>query len=114
MSSEWETKSYETMTHMLFKGSPVRKKINLIGSFSSIPFSVFLFVFLFFVFFPSVPCSLSHVGACLPGTRPCVHFHDESPKLKGFRAIKESLQGQAVSLKLMIHLWTQNVTKSCA
>lgn len=43
MSSEWETKSYETMTHMLFKGSPVRKKINLIGSFSSIPFSVFFF-----------------------------------------------------------------------
>lgn len=45
MSSEWETDSDETMTHMLFKGSPVRKKINLVDYFSSIPFRVFFFPF---------------------------------------------------------------------
>lgn len=44
MCWEWEAESYETITHMFFKESPVRKKINLVG-FSSIPFSTFFFIF---------------------------------------------------------------------
>lgn len=103
MSWEWEAQSYATITCMPFKEIPVRKKMNLIHSLFSICFSKF---------FRSMPCSLSHVDGCVPGTQPYVHSHDGSPKLKRFRALKESPQDQAGLPRLITHLGPQTVTKS--
>lgn len=90
---------------VLFKGSPLRKRMNLIESFPPISFSLSTL---------SVPCSLPHMGGCIPDTQPCAHSYDESSQLEGGGVVEESLQGQAVLSRLMIHLWTQTAAKSWA
>lgn len=64
--------------------------------------------------FCSTPCLLSHVGGYIPGIWPCAHTHNESSKLKGFRAVKKMSLRTGSAPSAHDSLVVSNCYKSCA